>query len=128
VQVEAGSTATSFDYRPYGTELQLCYRYYYITDTIGVSSQVNGQQFYAISANEAFSSGFAWPVTMRAAPTVTTYSLAGVSGGATILGGASLTGVTADYITAKTWGRLQKGAGWLTTNLLTANFTASAEL
>ena len=27
VQFEKGSTATSFDYRPYGTELQLCQRY-----------------------------------------------------------------------------------------------------
>jgi len=28
VQLEKGSTATSFDYRPYGTELGLCLRYY----------------------------------------------------------------------------------------------------
>ena len=28
VQLEKGSVATSFDYRPYGTELQLCQRYY----------------------------------------------------------------------------------------------------
>ncbi len=28
VQLEKGSTATSFDYRPYGTELALCQRYY----------------------------------------------------------------------------------------------------
>ena len=28
VQLEKGSTATSFDYRPYTTELQLCQRYY----------------------------------------------------------------------------------------------------
>jgi hypothetical protein len=28
VQLEKGSTATSFDYRPYGTELVLCQRYY----------------------------------------------------------------------------------------------------
>jgi len=28
VQLEKGSTATSFDYRPYGTELILCQRYY----------------------------------------------------------------------------------------------------
>jgi hypothetical protein len=28
VQLEKGSTATSFDYRPYGTELQLAQRYY----------------------------------------------------------------------------------------------------
>jgi hypothetical protein len=35
VQLEKGSTATSFDYRPYGTELQLCQRYYYrLTDGI----------------------------------------------------------------------------------------------
>jgi hypothetical protein len=27
-QLEKGSTATSFDYRPYGTELALCQRYY----------------------------------------------------------------------------------------------------
>ena len=29
VQLEKGSTATSFDYRSYGTELALCQRYYY---------------------------------------------------------------------------------------------------
>ena len=28
VQLEVGSSATSFDYRPYGTELALCQRYY----------------------------------------------------------------------------------------------------
>jgi hypothetical protein len=28
VQLEKGSTATSFDYRPYGTELMLCQRYF----------------------------------------------------------------------------------------------------
>ena len=36
VQLEKGSTATSFDYRPYGTELALCQRYYYrFTATAG---------------------------------------------------------------------------------------------
>jgi hypothetical protein len=36
VQLEKGSTATSFDYRPYGTELALCQRYYqsYITQDL----------------------------------------------------------------------------------------------
>jgi hypothetical protein len=29
VQLEKGTAATSFDYRPYGTELALCQRYYY---------------------------------------------------------------------------------------------------
>ena len=39
VQLEKGSTATSFDYRPYGTELQLCQRYYEITSAYLMSSE-----------------------------------------------------------------------------------------
>lgn len=35
VQLEKGSTATSFDYRPYGTELVLCQRYYEKSYEIG---------------------------------------------------------------------------------------------
>jgi hypothetical protein len=34
VQLEKGSTATSFDYRPYGTELALCQRYYQRSSSI----------------------------------------------------------------------------------------------
>jgi len=37
VQLEKGSTATSFDYRPYGTELALCQRYYEIVQFQGWS-------------------------------------------------------------------------------------------
>ena len=35
VQLEKGSTATPFDYRPYGTELALCQRYYEASTTAG---------------------------------------------------------------------------------------------
>jgi hypothetical protein len=35
VQLEKGATATSFDYRPYGTELQLCQRYFLSTNEGG---------------------------------------------------------------------------------------------
>jgi hypothetical protein len=37
VQLEKGSTATSFDYRPYGTELALCQRYYEFGGTGGAT-------------------------------------------------------------------------------------------
>jgi hypothetical protein len=37
VQLEKGSTATSFDYRPYGTELALCQRYFVKTNTDNAS-------------------------------------------------------------------------------------------
>lgn len=43
VMLEKGSTATSFDYRPYGTELQLCQRYY--------------QKFSATGGGQNFGSG-----------------------------------------------------------------------
>ena len=39
VQLEKGSAATPFDYRPYGTELMLCQRY---LPCVNVSSTVNG--------------------------------------------------------------------------------------
>jgi hypothetical protein len=66
VQLEKGSTATSFDYRPYGTELALCQRYYY--------------RIKAVSGNTRFGSGglalnstsartvMPFPTTMRSSP------------------------------------------------------------
>jgi len=83
VQLEKGSTATSFDYRPYTTELQLCQRYYY--QTWGFGSFANNGAGYAgqvlPAANNASSYGSAsFPVSMRAAPTVTTYDSTGSSG------------------------------------------------
>ena len=44
VQLEKGSTATTFDYRPYSQELQLCYRYY---EELALGSPTNG---YLITA------------------------------------------------------------------------------
>jgi hypothetical protein len=38
VQLEKGSTATSFDYRPYGTELQLCQRYYEVGSFVSMTT------------------------------------------------------------------------------------------
>ena len=68
VQLEKGSTATSFDYRPYGTELALCQRYY--------------QQLGGETASDTVSVGFNlattehlglvnFPVQMRIAPALT---------------------------------------------------------
>ena len=50
VQLEVGSTATSFDYRPYGTELMLCQRYYEKTVTntglIWTGDATNNNNYY----------------------------------------------------------------------------------
>jgi hypothetical protein len=69
VQLEVGSTATSFDYRPYGTELALCQRYF---QKIGGSA--SGYQYTAMAGGWAENSSAAiftigLPVSMRTAPT-----------------------------------------------------------
>jgi hypothetical protein len=66
VQLEKGSTATSFDYRPYGTELALCQRYYYMLVNGASQSIANG--FFYASNSGSFSIQF--PVTMRSSPSI----------------------------------------------------------
>jgi hypothetical protein len=61
VQLEKGSTATSFDYRPYGTEEQLCQRYYRITGQGSIAVVRAATQVVHGSSYQ----------NMRAAPTAT---------------------------------------------------------
>jgi len=65
VQAELGSTATSFDYRPYGTELALCQRYYWKSTTT-----VYGP--FCLFATQSTTNGrgtIVFPVPMRTNPT-----------------------------------------------------------
>ena len=67
VQLEKGSTATSFDYRPYGTELALCQRYYY-----KVTSPSGSASTFSLGMTESTtvtSSVVKFPISMRIAPT-----------------------------------------------------------
>ena len=66
VQLEKGSTATSFDYRPYGTELMLCQRYY----------STSGNTNMCVGTASGYAS-YSFPVEMRATPTVTVSATAG---------------------------------------------------
>jgi len=66
VQLEKGSTATSFDYRPYGTELALCQRYLpYIG---GISGNQSFGQCYANNTT-TLRAVINFPVQARAYPT-----------------------------------------------------------
>jgi hypothetical protein len=66
VQLEKGSTATSFDYRPYGTELALAQRYYFQY----AAASADGQEAVARTALTSFDLTTYLPVTMRSAPTL----------------------------------------------------------
>jgi hypothetical protein len=66
VQLEVGSTATSFDYRPYTTELQLCQRYYQTYPGIGNGNRAIWTSYGAV-ANYAY---WIFKTSMRTSPTI----------------------------------------------------------
>ena len=66
VQLEAGTTASPFEYRQYGTELALCQRYYFAAYKASTDSQEvvvrTGLTFFDLTTYV--------PVTMRTTPTI----------------------------------------------------------
>ena len=73
VQLEVGSTATSFDYRPYTTELQLAQRYFWSSGA-GITATVSSFAIHgsgAVFDTDSSDIVIRYPVNMRTAPTVT---------------------------------------------------------
>ena len=80
VQLEKGSTATSFDYRPYGTELQLCQRYCFVTR--GDNTHYAG--FHGYGSSTSSGSFFVrYPTTMRTSPSFVLSGTMRAQGGTT---------------------------------------------
>jgi len=76
VQLEKGSTATSFDYRPYGTELQLAQRYFeksYDLGTTPGTATTNGQSYWVAPASLGRLS-ISFQTKKRTVPTIILYS------------------------------------------------------
>jgi hypothetical protein len=92
VQFEKGSTATSFDYRPFGTEFALCQRYYeksYGLASLPGSTGRGGtiQQVNGVDGNQI--GGTKYTVPKRTNPTVTLWSDAGVAASLSTTGGSN---------------------------------------
>jgi hypothetical protein len=66
VQLELGSVPSSFEYRPIGSELALCQRYYQVFE----ARRLNAEG-YAAGAGYGYYGMVDWKVEMRAAPVVT---------------------------------------------------------
>jgi hypothetical protein len=88
VQLEKGSTATSFDYRDYGRELIMCQRYF-----ISYGGTTGYERFAVGLCNSTVSSSACifLPVSMRSAPSLS-YSAVGDFG---VYDGGNVTAVTA---------------------------------
>jgi hypothetical protein len=131
VQLESGSTATSFDYRPYGTELALCQRYFETNFPSGVAvGSISLPGFVSTnsstnSSNEA--SGIQFSVKKRAIPTIVIYHItSGTAGSVYRVSDAASVVVTPTHIG-------QSGIGFLALASSSANgyywnYSASAEL
>jgi len=77
VQLEAGSSATSFDARDYGRELILCQRYFVKTYGQSVAVPTNSSSGFVRTRSYSGAYGaFVWllPVSMRTAPTASIYN------------------------------------------------------
>jgi hypothetical protein len=116
VQLEVGSTATSFDYRPYGTELALCQRYFYQT------SRYLGLTF---NSDTYYGPAITFPVTMRATPTLNSGATFTARSGSNGVPAIS-TGVTGIFASADGVYTYNSSSNWSTNAQLsiTAGFTA----
>jgi hypothetical protein len=135
VQLEKGSTATSFDYRPYGTELALCQRYYEKSFDIGTapangpngtSFSSNNGLFGACSLNGGYPSAFCtFQVSKRAVPTFLAY---GNNLGYWSYANGTWVSTTAGVVGVGTsgFGVAQQSVASITT--IQGHWTASAEL
>jgi hypothetical protein len=88
VQLEKSSTATSFDYRPYGTELALCQRYYQKWVSTNGSYLSIGSGVVVNSSTTINRWGFPLGVVMRASPNINLVNCVGWDG--TVGGAASV--------------------------------------
>ena len=125
VQLEKGSTATSFDWRSYTNELQLCQRYYAKSFSIDVApgTSTSAGAYRSVSGAGASWVNFDFPVEMRAVPTITPYNLTGTSGvyGSDV-GNWTTMGTTISTRRHSAWGNVTSG------NYVYGQYVASIEL
>ena len=125
VQLEAGTSATDFEFLPIDVDLARCQRYYHQVPTL--SGGLGAIFFLAYNTNEA-PGGTTFPTTMRAAPTVTTFDVSGNSGAIHKFGSPDVSGVTAGAIATTGFLQVNKTSGFTAGATYIGTYKADAEL
>ena len=134
VQIEVGATATPFERRPFSTELALCQRYYWKTFPLETAPAQNAGVTGALGFGVLLTSGnatyvgTAFPVTMRIAPTMTSFNPSAANAQArNITNSADFSSTT---LVSTEWGFYftATAGAWATGTLSRLHATASAEL
>jgi len=136
VQLEKGSTATSFDYRPYGTELALCQRYFETSYPQGtavgtsLSDSLSTKCLVVVSDSKSWANGVCFQVKKRTTPTIVFYNRSGTSGQWYF----GTSGVSETSVATTTTGIYETGFSFYGSSSTAANnicygqFTAASEL
>jgi len=135
VQLEAGTSASDFEFLPKDVNTTRCQRYYqksYDLETAPGTATDSGAGWNGSSGDTAGNAAFLPPfkTTMRAAPTVTGYARDGTSGqGSYFRNGASGNGTLAAHMYGQNSVSIYVGTGsaW-STSTIAAHYTLSAEL
>ena len=125
VQLEAGTTASDFEFLPYDVNFLRCQRYYTQVPTLG---GLNGHaMFLAHNINEA-PGGIIFPTIMRTSPTVTTYDNAGNSGAIHKFGSPDISGVTVARPSPIGYGGIGSSGSFVAGGIYIGTWKADAEL
>ena len=124
VQLEVGDTATPFEHRSFGQELQDCTRYYEASFEAGGEASSDGKVTGTALDNSGIDAieGTRWRVAKRAAPTITITAIAEMDGSAA---GSPLVGV--DHINKYGFLRF-RGTGTTSGITYRYHYEADAEL
>ena len=135
VQLEKGSTATSFDYRPYGTELALCQRYYYLICKGTALSLIGSASYFSATRSDGV---LFISASMRGIPTFslttgTNYYRVYLAGSSYNAPSITLNGYNANYSGVYFYNNtdlsgLSNGAGWWESQNANSLIALSAEL
>ena len=110
VQLEKGTTASSFEFRSYGKELMLCQRYFY---KMNVTSATGGSFGGGVQGSTRCDIVINYPVEMRATPTFSATGTVGIDDYFSVSG--TVSSFDAQYMNSQ--------GGFLINNMATGTFT-----